>query len=260
MANGKKTEGKENVLKIAGRKQPAGAEVQRTKSGMVLIPGVATQRFKTLLIGESPLMVHKFSEKMRKAILDKHMGEATAGRDRKDPEANFQAARYRLTDGSDGVPAGGMKAAIVKGFIKGSGVFITKAKGAIRVIADDPATNLVRIIGPQDKTNWPKIENDGKGGVVRNATGVIDIRHRPQFWPWGLAIEVEFLPSVTSMSQVLQAVAVAGFIEGLCEWRPGSKQSLSGSFGTWRLATAEEAEAFERGELFGPPKKVRRIA
>ena len=206
-------------------------------------------------------MCHKFSEKMRKQILDKHKGEATAGREKKDPEANFQAARYRLTDGDDGVPAGGIKAAIVKGFIKGSGVFITKAKGAIRVVADDPVTNLVRIIGPDDKTGWPKIENDGAGGIVRNATGVVDIRHRPVYWPWAMRLEVEFLPSITSMAQVLQAVATAGFIEGLCEWRPGSKQSLSGSFGTWRLATAAEAEAFEAGELFKAlNKKPRRVA
>ena len=221
----------------------------------MLIPGIATEKFKTLLMGESTLKVHKFSEKLRKMILDKHMGEASAGREKKDPEANFQAARYRLSDGSDGIPAGGIKACFVKGFIKASGVPMTKAKGAIRVVADDPVTNLVRIIGPNQRDlpegeRWPTIEGNGAGGVVRNQSGVVDIRHRPEYWPWALQVEVEYLPSIASMSQVLQAIATAGFIEGLCEWRPGSPESLSGSFGTFRLATAAEAEAFESGRLF----------
>lgn len=242
------------VVKIGAAKQQR-LDVKRTKSGIVLIPGIATEKFKTLLIGETTLMCHKFAEKLRKQILDKHMGEASAGRERKDPEANFEAARYRLADGSDGIPAGGIKACFVKGFIKASGVPMTKAKGAIRVVADDPVSNLVRIIGPKPRDlaegeRWPTIENDGAGGIVRNQSGVVDIRHRPVYWPWALAVEVEYLPSIASMAQVLQAIATAGFIEGLCEWRPGSKESLSGSFGTFRLATSLEAEAFESGELF----------
>jgi len=258
VANARK-DGKKVVSIATAKKQQPSVEVQRTKSGLVLIPGVRSQKFLTLVIGETPLMAHKFAEKLRKQILDKHMGEATEGRERKDPEANFQAARYRLSDGGDGVPAGGLKAAIVKGFIKGSGVPVTKAKGAIRVTADDAATNLVRILGPHGVPDWPAMRED----VVRNASGVIDIRHRPVYWPWAMRLEVEFLPSICSMQQVLQAIATAGFIEGLCEWRPGSKESLSGTFGTWRLATAAEAAAFERGDLFPTapqPKRLKRAA
>lgn len=213
-----------------------------SKSGLVTIPGVKTDRLTTLVIGTAPLIAHKFSEKLRKQILDKHMGEASAGREKKDPVANFEAARYRLPDGSDGVPAGGVKAAIVDGFGKDAGVFVSKAKGAIRVEPDDIGTNLVRILTPVT----PRMRED----VVRNESGVVDIRHRPEYWPWSMRISIEFLPQIASAKQVLQAVARSGFCVGLCEWRPSSKQSKSGSYGTWRLATQEEIELYDDDELF----------
>lgn len=221
---------------------PVVEKIASSKSGIVVIPGVKTERLTTLVIGTAPLIAHKFSEKLRKMILDKHMGEASAGREKKDPTANYEAARYRLPDGSDGVPAGGVKAAIVDGFGKDAGVFVSKAKGAIRVEPDDVGTNLVRIITP----TAPRMRED----VVRNESGVVDIRHRPEYFPWGMKISIEFLPQIASAKQVLQAIARSGFMIGLCEWRPSSKQSKSGSYGTWRLATGEEVEQFEDGELF----------
>lgn len=230
-------------------------KITASASGIVTIPGVKTERLTTLIIGTAPMICHKFSEKLRKQILDKHMGEASAGREKKDPQANFEAARYRLPDGTDGVPAGGVKAAIVDGFGKDAGVFVSKAKGAIRVMPDDIGTNLVRIITPTQ----PRVRTDQtmlmtppvlREDVVRNESGVVDIRHRPEYWPWAMKITVEYLPQIASQKQVLQAIARSGFTIGLCEWRPSSKQSKSGSYGTWRLATAEEVEAFENGTLF----------
>jgi hypothetical protein len=253
MANGKK----KTTTAIV---EPA-VPVTTSKSGIVTIPGVRTESFRTLIIGTAPLLVHKFSEKGRIKILAKHMGEASAGREIKDPLANFEGARYRLTDGSDGVPAGGMKAAIVKGFSKASGVAMTQGKGAIRVTADDKTTNLVRVIGPPIQNQCTRVMQADEAAresvwpfcqeaVVRNESGVVDIRHRPQYFPWAILLEIEFLPTACSMRQVLQALATSGFKEGLCEWRPGSKESLSGSLGTWRLADPEEVAAYDEGRLF----------
>jgi hypothetical protein len=212
------------------------------------------------------MIAHQFDQKVIGSIRDKHMGKASEGREAKDPEANFEAARYRLSDGSDGVPAGGIKAAITNGFPKGSGVTQKSAKG-LRVIADDPRINLVRIIGPRLSAEQMKLPVDAPGqwprmreDVVRNQTGVVDIRHRPEYWPWAMAISVQYLPSMISANQLLQGIAMAGHIDGLCEWRPGSKESKSGTYGTWRLATAEEVELFEKGLLFGGVQQALREA
>lgn len=218
------------------------ADMKGSKTGIVTIPGVKTSKVTTLVIGTAPLIINKFSHKMQEKILEKHMGVAQAGREKKDPEANFHAARHRLSDGTDGYPAGGFKAAIVAGFSKETGVAMTKAKGGIRVAADDPATNLIRILTAGE----PRMRED----VVRNQSGVVDIRHRPEYWPWSMKLEVEYLPTLMSAAQVLQAISMSGFTNGLGEWRPASKESRSGSFGTFRLANEDEIDAFEAGELF----------
>lgn len=219
-----------------------GDAVKQSRTGIVSIPGVNLETVRVLIIGTAPLIAHKFSEKAKNMILAKHTGQAVEGRKRKDPVANFNGARYRLSDGSDGIPSGGVKAALVEGFGKDVGVFVSKAKGAIRVKPDDIATNLCRIITPFE----PIMRED----VVRNETGVVDIRHRPEYWPWGMFLEITFLPTIIARDQLLQAIARSGFTQGLCEWRPGSPKSKSGSFGTWRFSTEEEIEAFENGRLF----------
>jgi hypothetical protein len=227
-------------------------KISTSKTGIMTIPGVKTMTLTTLLIGTAPLIAHKFSHKLIGAIRDKHMGKASEGREAKDPEANFHAARYRLSDGTDGIPAGGVKAAFTCGFPKGSGVTLRAAK-SLRVLADDPATNLTRIIIDDSS---PRMRED----VVRNATGVVDIRHRPEYWPWAMLVAIQYLPSMVSASQLLQGVAVSGHIEGFCEWRPGSKESKSGTFGTWRLATPREVELYEEGSLFAETEPSLKVA
>jgi hypothetical protein len=212
-----------------------------------------------LAIGTAPLLVHHFSEKMRQMILGKHMGEASGGRERKDPIANFQAARYVSSEGWDGIPAGGLKAGIVDGFDKSAGVPMTRAKGAIRVKADDLSTNLVRLVlpvEPPELAQLPHYPNElgrvprCREDVVRNESGVVDIRHRPEYWPWGVVLRIEYLPAVCSERQLLQAISMSGFRVGQCEHRPSSPNSKSGSLGTFRLAAPEEVKAFVAGQLF----------
>jgi hypothetical protein len=233
--------------------------IETRKGTLVVIPGVKSEILTTLVIGEAPLIVHNFSQKAREQYRRKQEGEASGGREHKDCIANFEGARYRLSDGSDGMPAAGWKACLVGGFDKGSGVPMTKAVGAIRVEADDPATNLVRIlhpIEPKEIAEMPHVINETgriprcREDVVRNESGVIDLRHRPEFWPWACQLRIRFLPSICSARQVLQAIAMSGFTIGQCEWRPRSKESKSGSYGTFRLATPAEVEAFADGRLF----------
>lgn len=253
--------------------------LKQSRTGIVSVPGVRTNSLKVLIIGETPLVVSAFSKKQRDKMLSKHLGEASAGREVKDPVQNFIESRYRLSDGSDGVPAGGLMACIISCFSKDTGVFASKAKGALRVKADDLTTNLVRIIGPtnphdaafengghmytyaldangEQPPHWPRLRED----VVRNATGVPDIRHRAEFWPWAMLVVIDYLPSIMSDRQLTQAISLAGFKQGLCEWRPGSPESKSGTWGTFRLSTEAENEAFEDDRLFVSAPPARRIA
>jgi len=253
--------------------------IETSRGIIATIPGVAVRELNVLLIGTAPLWVHNFDQKMIQKILDTHTGEASGGREKKKPIENFQAARYRLPDGSDGIPAGGLKACIVDGFIKGSGVPMTKAKGAIHIIADGNDVNsdkpLVRILHPKEPDDIAAMEHvigDWKWripgcrqDVVRNDSGVVDIRHRAAFWPWGFFLRLEFMISVMSDRQLLQAVATSGRMVGLCEWRPASKESKSGSMGTFGIASPAQIDAFAKDQLWSdhkwnPPSHILRVA
>lgn len=252
---------KKNITTINTEPTPVIATKVKSKNygTIVTIPGIRTNQLNVLVVGTAPLLVHRFSEKARKMILDKHMGEASAGREPKDPVANFEAARYVSSQGWDGILAGGLKAGIVDGFKKGSGVFMKDGKGGIRVKPDDVETNLVRLVLPIEPANVaerPHFVNETgrvprcREDIVRNDTGVVDIRHRPEYWPWALLLQLEFLPTVCSERQLLQAIETSGFAVGQCEHRPASPVSKSGSLGTFRIATHDEIEQFEDGKLF----------
>jgi hypothetical protein len=255
---------RKSKIVTAQSEEPAEAKRIETKrfGEIVTIPGVRTRELTTLIVGTQPLMVHNFADKYRQKILRKHMGEASEGQEPKDPIANFEGAKYVALEGWEGIPAAGLKGCIVAAFGTGTDVAMTKAKGAVFVRADGRSSqgiDLSRLLYPQEppevaaaphfpneQSRVPRCRED----VVRNDSGVVDIRHRPEYFPWAILAHIEFLPSVCSERQLLQAIAMSGFRVGLCEWRPKSKISFTGHLGMFRIATVAEIEAFERDELF----------
>ncbi len=80
------------------------AEIQISKIGAetLLVP----------VVGTTPLVVHRFSEKAKRQMLDNMTGKKTP-KQHKDPKAEYEAAFYRLSDGSYGFPAIAFKLATV---------------------------------------------------------------------------------------------------------------------------------------------------
>src|SRR5574341_1111807 len=104
--------------------------------------------------GTAPLMLHKFSEKMRKQIQEKQTAkDATrAKRAPKDYDAEFNAARYRARGaGWDGIPAGAFRAAMIAACRRVEELPMTQAKGAFFIIEDGhdetDGTPLIKIEG-----------------------------------------------------------------------------------------------------------------
>lgn len=61
----------------------------------VLIPAIEIKMARIRIKGDSPLIVHKWSEKAKKEILEKQMKKAKAkGHDAKDPVRDFIDSLY----------------------------------------------------------------------------------------------------------------------------------------------------------------------
>lgn len=182
------------------------------------------------VVGTAPLIINCFSEKAKQIMLDKQQGRKSV-KEPRDPEKNFQAARYVMEGGSgDGVPAVSFKAAIVgaaRHFDKS--VSMAYLKQACFVIGEGPEM-LVRI-----DPGIPRMRED----TVRNETGVADLRYRPEYWPWACILKVVYLPTSLSLESVI-ALVDAGGIGGVGEWRPASKKSATGMYGTFTVDDAYE--------------------
>jgi len=187
------------------------------------IPKVEIAMVKFRVRGITPLIVSRFSEKAKQMMLEKQMKKASAGKEAKKPEEQYENSLYKFADGKrTGFPAVGFKAAMVRGG-KQLGFTMTDLRGRFHVMADEG--DLVEIHG----------EPHPREDMVRLATGVADIRFRGEYYAgWEAELTIQYFKNAISAEQLAQLLSIAGFSCGIGEWRP--EKSNSGSFGLFELA------------------------
>ena len=67
------------------------------------LPGIDIGFMTVNIVGDSPLIVHKWSAKAKKEMLDKQMKKASAGKDAKNPVKDFVDAIYWLDENGNGI-------------------------------------------------------------------------------------------------------------------------------------------------------------
>lgn len=204
-------------------------------TNQIIIPAPIRKVVTVNIRGTTPLVVHRFSEKARKQMLEsmqKNKNKTAEKQDRedKDPEAEFMASRYILQDGSDGFPAVGFKTAVAEAAkgavdINGKKVFSTEVRKMLFVRPTgytSTGDQCVHIMG--ECVMRSDIVNVGKG-IKR----VPDLRYRAEFPEWSTAIEVEFDESMVSLESMLGLFRRAGKYVGVGEWRP-QRGGVMGTF------------------------------
>lgn len=185
------------------------------------LPPLNIQTVTFVLVGDSPLIVHAWSEKAKRQMLDKQMKKATKAKEAKDPEADYEACFYRTEAGAYGFPAIGVKAAMVSAcrFVDAK---MTVMRGAFHIDCE-----MLTVMGD------PRPRED----MVRVGMGTADIRYRPEFVDWRIPVTVKFNASVISAEQIANLLNAAGFGVGIGEWRP----EKNGSYGRFHVAAEGEA-------------------
>jgi hypothetical protein len=199
----------------------------------IVIPEIEVKVIDVPIIGISPLVVNAWSHKAKEQMLAKQMKKATRTKEAKDPEANYEASRYISTDGWDGVPASGLKGCLVNACRLVDGLPMTLAKRILYVMGQGmtkDGQDLVRIHGE------PRMHE----GMVRLESGVADIRHRAMYEKWSMILPIRFPANTISAEQVCNLVELAGTCEGICEHRPGSPKSCTGTWGMFRIKRADD--------------------
>lgn len=188
--------------------------------------------FKLPIKGTSPLIVHKFSEKAKKQIEDKQQKKAKGAKEARDPKAEFLAACYVMPGSPKagekksryGVPASGMKNALVSATRFVDGMQMTFARGAFHVMED--AGGLIEISFDEMRMREDTVRLNGPGAPL-------DMRYRPEFLGWSLIATIQYNAAAISPEQIVNLANIAGFSIGLCEWRP----ERDGSYGMFAVKT-----------------------
>jgi hypothetical protein len=196
-----------------------------TSTTTVTLPPLQIETVNVTLIGDTPLIVHRWSEKAKKQMLDKQMKKASAGKEAKDPERDFRESLYVLEDGTYGFPIIGFKAAAVTACTSIGSMTKVAARQAFHVDGE-----FAVIEGDE-----PQMRED----MVRVGMGTADIRYRGEFKNWWTTISVKFNANVMSAEQILNLMQTAGFAVGVGEWRP----EKDGQYGRFHVASAAEMKA-----------------
>ena len=205
-----------------------------TPKGPITLHRLEDNEISIPVLGLSPLIPHRWSEKAKTMMLDKQQAEGRTPRAKKapkDPKAEAHAATYWLDDGTPGMPATAFKAAMVDACRFFDAVTMTDIRRMLYVVGTPNQNDelLVPIFG----------ELSFHEDTPRNATGVADLRYRNYIWPWRTVLTVRFPPTVISAESIL-ALVDAGGRSGVGDWRPSSPKSNTGTHGTFRVAETND--------------------
>lgn len=183
--------------------------VDRVESLKVISIEIGMAKFR--LVGLTPLVVQPLSQKARN-ILSRTEPKLGKKKDLRKPEEEFQACRrFILLNGKkvDAVPGVWAKKSMVSACTYLAGLTKVAARGGFQT---NPGEDLIPLIldGP------PRMREDR----VTIAMGTPDIRWRPEYFPWALDIEVHYVTSFLSGSDIYNLLSWAGRVCGFGENRP----------------------------------------
>lgn len=212
------------------------------------------EEVRVKIVGDTSLIVHAFSEKAKRMMLDAQRGKKTTkkheikipmndfmdslhwltekpehGEDDEEAERNFYEA---IQNGARfGAPLSGIKASIITGAYRaGLDVKMTELRGVFFVYGDTEHSTgeLAEIIAPAPEMREDMVR---VGGISKSA----DIRYRAEFHKWEIPLRIKYhKDGKYSLEEILNLINYGGAYSGICEWRP---EKNGGQHGMYHLET-----------------------
>ena len=217
----------------------------------ITIRPIEVERFTIRIVGDSPLIMHAWSEKAKREMYEAQQGKTKVKKEkeRKNPIHDFVQSMYWLTEKPNIEPSmtdeeseeaflnaihngarfgfpvtafkqAGNSAAYRMGWVKNQ----TGLRGAY-FIETDNEEGLVEI-----HSDVPEMRED----MVKIGMGTADIRYRGQFNNWYADLTIQYNKNGQySKEDILNVINAGGFVCGAGEWRP----ERDGQFGMYHVAT-----------------------
>lgn len=188
---------------------------------------------------EGPLVVHRFSHKVKREMAEKmKTGKAASSKRNRDPQdldELFNASRYISPEGWDGFNASAIRASMIS-VCRLVGFKMSLAKMSIFIERDgvdakEPQIPLIRIYG--DKA---KFQDD----VGRVQTGEPYITVRAAYHNWYAKPKIKWDADQFTLEDVTNLLVRVGAQNGLCEGRDNSKHSTGMGWGRFTVDRSNE--------------------
>lgn len=194
------------------------------------------------IAGDTPLIMHRWSEKAKRMILEKQMKKTkSSAKEAKNPIEDFIESIYWMEGKPSeyteeafeeacrngarfGFPVTAIKQATISSAYRNG---ITKDMASLRgafFIAGEGSELLAEVKGCT-----PTMRED----MVRVGMGLADIRFRGEFASWYMDLQVSYNANgAYTLDQIINLINVGGFSSGIGEWRP----EKDGNYGMYHVA------------------------
>lgn len=206
---------------------------------------IQIQKVTLRLVGDTPLIMHAWSEKAKRMMLEAQMGKAKGKKkEAKSPADDFIRSMYWL----DGMPEYADSAseeekmqafmdAIERGARFGFPVTAFKQAAISAAYRMGWAKDKVSLRGAffidGDENGMIEIHSDApkmREDMVKVGMGTADIRYRGEFDNWSADLTVSFnVNGNYSLENIVNIINAGGYICGVGEWRP-EKDGQYGQF------------------------------
>ena len=198
---------------------------------VVEIKPVKIVRANLTIVGDSPLIVHAWSEKSKRMMLEAQMKTAKSkkAREVRDPFAEFVDSMYWLTEMPSNKTPEGYAEAIENGAkfgfpvtaIKQAAISAAYRSGSTKDMA---SMRGVFYINGRDVPDYATIRNsmpEMREDMVRIGMGSADLRYRAEFSNWKMDVILTYNDNgVYTLEHIINAINLGGFMCGIGEWRP----------------------------------------
>lgn len=200
------------------------------------------KRVKVRITGDTPLIVHAWSEKAKRQMLEAQMKTTkTKAKDLRDPYDDFIQSLYWLEGKPEESTPEAFEEAVANGAKWGFPVGAIKQAGNSAAYRMGWVKNQMALRGSyflqteygdmaEIKGAVPEIRED----MVRIGMGSADLRYRGEFKNWYMDMTLEYNASGDmTLEQILNVINAGGYTCGIGEWRP----EKDGSFGKYHIET-----------------------
>lgn len=214
---------------------------KKTNNEIVEIKPIEIKTVKIRLVGDTPLIMHAWSEKAKREMLEKQMKVTrTKARDAKNPMEDFIRSMYWLSDMPTEMTWDGFENAVKSGARFGFPVTAFKQAAISAAYRMGWAKDKMSMRGAffinGGTEQMVEIHSDApvmREDMVKVGMGTADIRYRGEFRNWYADLEISFNANgAYTVEQIINIINAGGYACGVGEWRP----ERDGQYGMFHVA------------------------